>query len=678
MNHASKKPNKLISEKSPYLLQHAYNPVNWYPWSEEAFKKAQSENKPVFLSIGYSSCHWCHVMEKESFEDEEVAALLNDSFISIKVDREERPDIDHVYMAFCQAMTGSGGWPLSIFMTSDKKPFYCGTYFSKHTHFGRIGMIELVQKIKELWVTENKKLLESASEVTVLLEKIDTSFSSSELEASVFNIAFKELENIYDDENGGFGNAPKFPSPHNLLFLLRYFKQTKNIKALEMVEKTLESMCLGGIWDHVGFGFHRYSTDSQWILPHFEKMLYDQAMLLMAFTEAFQLTGKNFYKDIVNKIVTYLKNEMRSNDGGFFSAEDADSEGEEGKFYLWTKKEVEELLQTDAEMFSKTYNIEKDGNFLEESTKQKTRKNVLYLKDRFIESEESRQKLYSFRNKRVHPNKDDKILTDWNGLLIAALSKAAFVFNDDEYKNLAIDACEFILKNLRCQDEKLLHSYRDGKSQVMGNLDDYAFFIWGLLDLYEATYDLKYLKIATILTNDLLQRFSDKEHGGFYFTPHDGEKLLIRKKVFYDGAIPSGNSVAMLNLIRLWKITSNQSFQMYAIELQKAVSNQVANYPLGFTFFLSALDFLFNPNIELIIVGNKESHDTNLMFEMIRKVYFPNKIILLKENQNDLVKIAPYVSAYSCIGGKATVYICKDMKCNEPITESQKITELLL
>ena len=678
MNHASKKPNKLISEKSPYLLQHAYNPVNWYPWSEEAFKKAQSENKPVFLSIGYSSCHWCHVMEKESFEDEEVAALLNDSFISIKVDREERPDIDHVYMAFCQAMTGSGGWPLSIFMTSDKKPFYCGTYFSKHTHFGRIGMIELVQKIKELWVTENKKLLESASEVTVLLEKIDTSFSSSELEASVFNIAFKELENIYDDENGGFGNAPKFPSPHNLLFLLRYFKQTKNIKALEMVEKTLESMCLGGIWDHVGFGFHRYSTDSQWILPHFEKMLYDQAMLLMAFTEAFQLTGKNFYKYIVNKIVTYLKNEMRSNDGGFFSAEDADSEGEEGKFYLWTKKEVEELLQTDAEMFSKTYNIEKDGNFLEESTKQKTRKNVLYLKDRFIESEESRQKLYSFRNKRVHPNKDDKILTDWNGLLIAALSKAAFVFNDDEYKNLAIDACEFILKNLRCQDEKLLHSYRDGKSQVMGNLDDYAFFVWGLLDLYESTYDLKYLKIATILTNDLLQRFSDKEHGGFYFTPHDGEKLVIRKKVFYDGAIPSGNSVAMLNLIRLWKITSNQSFQMYAIELQKAVSNQVANYPLGFTFFLSALDFLFNPNIELIIVGNKESHDTNLMFEMIRKVYFPNKIILLKENQNDLVKIAPYVSAYSCIGGKATVYICKDMKCNEPITESQKITELLL
>ncbi|MGP8284681.1 MAG: thioredoxin domain-containing protein, partial [Desulfomonilaceae bacterium] len=542
VNIRKNRPNRLIDEKSPYLLQHAYNPVDWHAWGVEAFERAKQEDKPIFLSIGYSTCHWCHVMEKESFEDDEVAELMNKVFVSIKVDREERPDIDHTYMTVCQMMTGGGGWPLNIVMTADRKPFFAGTYFPKNSRHGRIGLIELSERIEHLWLNDRAQIDDATEKIVTALNVPAPRGVSGALDLEVLRTAFQQLSQRFDPKYGGFGEAPKFPTPHNILFLLRYWKRSGDERSLQMVTKTLDQMRLGGIFDHVGFGFHRYSTDAQWLTPHFEKMLYDQAMLALAYTEAYQATRKISYKKTAEEIFDYVLRDLTSPEGAFYSAEDADSEGEEGKFYLWTLDEIREALpDTEANLVERAFNVFSMGNFKEETTQSLTGRNILHLK-RPLEQlngqlgfseiqiqetwESARKRLFEIREKRVHPHKDDKILTDWNGLMIAALSKASRVFGDKAYAVAAGRAVNFIITSMRDTNGRLLRRYRLGEAGLSAHVDDYSFLVWGLLELYETTFEPQYLKIAVDLNKDFVQRFWDKEQGGFFFTANDSEKLL--------------------------------------------------------------------------------------------------------------------------------------------------------
>ncbi|MHA2429129.1 MAG: thioredoxin domain-containing protein [Candidatus Hermodarchaeia archaeon] len=574
MSSKSKKPteNRLAKEKSPYLLQHADNPVDWYPWGKEAFSEAKKEDKPIFLSIGYSTCHWCHVMAHESFENERIAKLMNEVFVNIKVDREERPDIDSLYMSVAQMLTGSGGWPLTIIMAPDKQPFFAATYIPAETRFGRMGMDELIPEIQRLWKEDRNRLNAITKNIRTNLETSAQGSKGAELGEGVLEMAFDALKQRFDEEYGGFGFRPKFPSPHNLMFLLRYWKRTKNKEALRMVEETLHAMRKGGIFDHVGLGFHRYSTDPKWLLPHFEKMLYDQAMLTMAYAEAYQTTKKDEYAQTVREIITYVLRDMTSPEGGFYSAEDADSEGEEGKFYVWTEEEIRKVLpKQEANVFLKVYNFEPEGNFLEEATGKRMGTNILHLKKPLATEAKAqkmteegllkllegiREKLFEVREQRIHPHKDDKILADWNGLMIAALAKAARVLDEPSYAEAAKKAVNFVFTQMLDAKGRLLHRYRDKEAKILAFLDDYAFMIWGLLELYETTLEPEYLQKAVELNAELLTHFWDDVGGGFYFTSDDAEDLLVRKKDAYDGAIPSGNSVAMLNLLRLARITA--------------------------------------------------------------------------------------------------------------------------
>jgi uncharacterized protein YyaL (SSP411 family) len=574
LSSKSKKPteNRLAKEKSPYLLQHADNPVDWYPWGKEAFSEAKKEDKPIFLSIGYSTCHWCHVMAHESFENERIAKLMNEVFVNIKVDREERPDIDSLYMSVAQMLTGSGGWPLTIIMAPDKQPFFAATYIPAETRFGRMGMDELIPEIQRLWKEDRNRLNAITKNIRTNLETSAQGSKGAELGEGVLEMAFDALKQRFDEEYGGFGFRPKFPSPHNLMFLLRYWKRTKNKEALRMVEETLHAMRKGGIFDHVGLGFHRYSTDPKWLLPHFEKMLYDQAMLTMAYAEAYQTTKKDEYAQTVREIITYVLRDMTSPEGGFYSAEDADSEGEEGKFYVWTEEEIRKVLpKQEANVFLKVYNFEPEGNFLEEATGKRMGTNILHLKKPLATEAKAqkmteegllkllegiREKLFEVREQRIHPHKDDKILADWNGLMIAALAKAARVLDEPSYAEAAKKAVNFVFTQMLDAKGRLLHRYRDKEAKILAFLDDYAFMIWGLLELYETTLEPEYLQKAVELNAELLTHFWDDVGGGFYFTSDDAEDLLVRKKDAYDGAIPSGNSVAMLNLLRLARITA--------------------------------------------------------------------------------------------------------------------------
>ncbi len=695
------KANRLIKEKSPYLLQHAYNPVDWYPWNEEAFKKAKEEDKPVFLSIGYSTCHWCHVMEEESFEDEEIAKLMNDAFISIKVDREERPDIDSVYMSVCQMLTGAGGWPMTIIMTPDKKPFFAGTYFPKESRFGRIGINELVPRIKELWQTKRDEILNSSEEISSAIISSSSFKAGIPLKEDIFNITFKEFEERFDEEYGGFGNAPKFPTPHNLMFLLRYWKRYENQDALEMVEKTLTEMRKGGIYDHIGFGFSRYSTDREWLVPHFEKMLYDQALLVMAYTEAYQVTKKNFYKDTAEEILTYVMRDMTSVEGGFYSAEDADSEGVEGKFYVWTTDEIKEILSDDTDIFIKFFNVKEEGNWTDSVHGIKGITNILHTKKNLNEFandvglsekefkeklKKSRQKLFAEREKRIHPYKDNKILTDWNGLMISAFAKAAQVFNNKIYSETATKAADFILLKMFVPPQRdpanggdddsgrLLHRYREGEAGIFANADDYAFLIAALLDLYETTFETEYLKQALKLNDDFIKHFWDNEAGGFFFTPGYGEKLIARQKEIYDGAVPSGNSVAMLNLLRIARITAKSEYDEKAEIINKTFSTPISKYPAGFTQFLIALDFATGPSKEIIISGK----DYHAFLSHILEKFIPAKILLKISSENDFViKLAPYLKNYLPADNKTKVFVCENYICNLPVDNAEALERVL-
>jgi len=688
--------NRLIFEKSPYLLQHADNPVDWYPWGPEAFEKARREDKPIFLSIGYSTCHWCHVMEHESFEDSEVARLMNEVFVSIKVDREERPDLDNIYMTVCQMLTGSGGWPLTIIMTPDKKPFFAGTYFPKESRSGIIGMLDLVPRIKEIWITRREEVVKSANQITAALGQVSKYAPGEELGEPILKSAYEQLVQRFDEQYGGFGSAPKFPSPHNLLFLLRYWKRTGDEKSLRMVEKTLQAMRNGGIYDYLGFGFHRYSTDQLWLVPHFEKMLYDQALLAMAYTEAYQTTGNGEYGQTAREIFTYVLRDMKAPTGGYYSGEDAQSEGEEGKFNLWTEEEIRQVLSAEeADLIITVFHVEKEGNFHEEATGKRRGRNILYVKGSIGEIaaglkisvrdlrrrlEDARGKLFAAREKRIHPHKDDKILVDWNGLMIAALAKGARILDEPQYVEAAKEALDFILTTMRNSDGRLLHRYRDGEAALPAYVDDYAFLIWGMLELYETTFEAGYLQNALNLNNDLLKHFWDDQAGGFYFTADDAEKLLVRQKDIYDGAIPSGNSVAALNLLRLGRITANANLEEKAAKIGRVFSKGIKQSPSAHTQLLVAVDFVIGPSYEVVIAGDSGAEDTKAMVRALRSRFVPNKIVLFRPSEKEspeIIQLAEYTKYQSSIDGKATAYVCLNYRCKLPTTDPGKMLELL-
>ncbi len=680
--------NRLALEKSPYLLQHADNPVDWHPWGDEAFAKAKAEDKPVFLSIGYSTCHWCHVMEHESFEDSAVAALMNDAFVSIKVDREERPDIDNVYMTVCQMMTGRGGWPLTVILTPDGKPFWAGTYIPRDDRYGSSGMMSFIPEIKAAWQNRRPDVTNASLSITDQLRAFTAGHGGEEdLTAATLDQAYNQLIQRYDPTRGGFGDAPKFPTPHNLLFLLRYWKRSGVERPLEAVETTLDAMAHGGIYDQVGNGFHRYSTDERWFAPHFEKMLYDQALLVMAYTEAYQATGKAQYKRIAEETIAYVLRDMTDGTGGFYSAEDADSEGIEGKFYLWTEEEIRNLLdEGDAKLAIDVYGVDRAGNFADEVPGG----NILFLrrplevvaKEQGVSEGDLRSRLdrirktmFTERAKRIHPHKDDKILTDWNGLMIAAIAKAARVFERTDYATSARQAAEFVLKSLR-PNGTLLHRYRDGHAGIPANVDDYAFLVWGLTELYETTFDVAYLRTAIELNQELIDRFWDSENGGLFFTSGDGDQRIVRMKEVYDGALPSGNSVSMLNFVRLGRLTADAKLETRAAAIGRAFQKQVSEGPGAFTLLLSALDFAIGPSYEVVIVGRPDATDTNAMKRALDRIYLPNKVVLFKpsnERSPAIVDIAPFTKEHTAVDGKATSYVCFNYACDLPTTDPRRM-----
>ncbi len=670
--------NRLADEQSPYLLQHANNPVDWYPWGEEAFKKAKELDRPIFLSIGYSTCHWCHVMEHESFEDDSVAKLLNDGFISIKVDREELPEIDHVYMTVCQAMTGGGGWPLTIVMTPAKEPFFAGTYFPKDKRGGRSGLFQILPMITDAWTSKRQDIMTSVGQVKNYLDQLNSKPAGNNFSTELINKAYDQFRNGFDEEYGGFFKAPKFPSPHNLIFLMRYHHSFDNKIALEMATKTLKQMRLGGIYDHIGFGFHRYSTDRHWLVPHFEKMLYDQAMIAMAYTEAYHITGEDIFAQTANEIFTYVLRDMTASEGGFFSAEDADSEGEEGKFYVWNEQEIKEVLgENYGKEFNDIFSITTPGNYKDESSGKQTRLNIPHLKNYNSNGnndlDSAREKLFNIREKRIHPLKDDKILTDWNGLMIAALAKAAIVLNEPGYLDAAEKAAKFVLHSIS-KGERLLKRYRNGVAALDAHLDDYAFMAWGLLELYEATFSTKYLSQALDLMNIMVEDFWDDKNGGFFLGSDQSEKLIVRSKTAYDGAIPSGNSVAVMNMVKLTRITGNTKWAELAEKTMRAFSEDVNRTPTGYTLMLTGFMFDTQNSKEIVIVGDSRNRNTTKFLHTIRASYAPHKVLLFKDtsvSDNRLEQLANWTSTQNSINGKPTAYVCKNFACNQPTSDLQ-------
>jgi uncharacterized protein len=666
--------NRLVFEKSPYLLQHARNPVDWWPWGEAAFAEAARLDKPIFLSIGYSTCHWCHVMEHESFEDAEVAALINEHCIPVKVDREERPDIDEVYMQVTQAITGSGGWPMTVMMTPDKHPFFAGTYFPKESIAGRPGIKTVITELNKAWVERREEVNSTALGISDQLGQMMAGSPGGDLESKIFDIAYEQFAAKYDASQGGFSIRPKFPVPPNLNFLMRYHVRTGSLEALEMVEKTLIGMRRGGIFDHVGYGMHRYSTDREWLVPHFEKMLYDQALVSVAYLEAYQITGKEIYARTAREILDYVDRVMTSPGGGFYSAEDADSEGVEGKFYVWTIEEIKSVLgDEDGEFFAETFHFEETGNFLDEATRVKTGENIPHLKEELLDEtrvriEAMREKLFLHREKRVHPLKDDKILTDWNGLMITAFAKAAQALGEERYEATAVKATEFLLTELTDGEGRLLKRHREGESGLTAQFEDYAFFIRGLLDVYETTFEVRYLEKAISFQQIADEFFLDREMGGYFTVASDAEQLIVRAKKLYGGAIPSGNAMSIGNLSRLYRITGNPEYATRNDELIRAFSGEIAEQPMVYPLALCGLDFNFGPTHEVVISGEHADAGTRAMIAALRKEFRPNQVVILRtpENADALAKVAPYTETQVSVGGKATAYVCRNFACKVP------------
>ena len=677
--------NRLVFEQSPYLRQHARNPVDWYPWGEEAFERAREENKPIFLSIGYSTCHWCHVMEHESFEDEQVAALMNEHFVCVKVDREERPDVDQAYMTVTQAMTGSGGWPMTVVMTPDRRPFFAGTYFPKHGRGGRAGMMQLAPQLAEAWRTQGDRVEEHANRIVEHVKGLASGSPGERPGDELFAKAQAELEERYDEELGGFGMAPKFPVPHNLRFLLRQHDRTGNPATLDMVVRTLRAMHAGGVWDHVGKGLHRYSTDREWLVPHFEKMLYDQATFSMACIEAWQVTGHDDLRAAAEETFEYVLRDLLDPGGAFHSAEDADSEGEEGLFYVWTMDELVEVLGAqDAHLVALAYGADDEGNFREEATGVQTERNILHrpldqrerlLRENLDPDEVLErmpallEKLMAVRVDRVRPFLDDKVLTDWNGLMIAALASGAKAFDEPRYRDAAARAADFVLMNLVREDGRLVKRWRAGDADHDAMLEDHAFLAWGLVELYEATGEVRWLREAQRIADLALEHFWDEDGGGFFLSPDDGETLFVRAKDVYDGAIPSGNSVMALVLARLARMTGRVAYEERAWGVLEAFSGQLQRMASGHTQLLLALDFLRGPSSEVVVVSGGDGPEAEVASRIFRP-FLPRKVVLhLHAGAKGLKELAPYAAELPASeDAAATLFVCREFTCSAPTT----------
>lgn len=701
-------PNRLINEKSPYLLQHAFNPVDWHPWGEEAFEKSRKEDKPIFLSIGYSTCHWCHVMARESFENPDIAKIMNAHFVCIKVDREERPDVDKVYMTAVQAMTGSGGWPMSVWLTPSLQPFFAGTYFPPDSRYGRPGFPDLLQRLHAAWIEQREQVLKSGADILNALQEHTAISGAPEATPAflpILRTAYSQLQSSYDERLGGFGNAPKFPRSVTLNFLLRYYARTNEKGALEMTLATLRKMWAGGMYDHLGGGFHRYSVDAYWRVPHFEKMIYDQAQLVWSYLEAYQITREDFFANVAREILDYVLRDMTHPDGGFYSAEDADSapdaahpeEKEEGAFYLWRKPEIENLLGTEnAELFNYCFGVSDAGNTISDPHNEFRDRNVLYAAytlpeaaRRFKKTEteitavlnNGKQKLFEWRKNRPRPHLDDKIITAWNGLMISAFARAAQVLDEPKYLQAAERAADFVLSKLyNPPTQTLVRRYRDGEAKFPAHLDDYAFFTQGLIDLYEASFDIKWLESAASLTETQNRLFWDKKDGGFFDTSGEDKTILLRAKEDYDGAEPSANSIAVLNLLRLAQMHGQKDWREMSEQTLRLFGSRLQNIPHAMPQMLVAVDFSLDQPKQIIIAGKPEAPDTRALLRAVHERFLPNKILLLadgREGQAYLQKHLPFIAALLPLAGKATAYICEDYACQLPTAEIKVMRELL-
>ena len=664
-------PNKLAEEKSPYLIQHAYNPVNWYPWGDEVFEKAKKENKPIFLSIGYSTCHWCHVMAHECFEDQEVAEVLNDAFVCIKVDKEERPDIDTVYMTICQVTTGHGGWPLTILMTPNQKPFYAGTYLPKNSRPAVLGLIDLLNQVRTDWQDNPEGMISTGDKLADIMKmEFEASSDSADISKDLINLAVTQFSQNFDHDYGGFGNEPKFPTPHNLMFLLRHAQLEADEKSLFMVENTLKHMYRGGIYDHIGYGFSRYSTDAKWLVPHFEKMLYDNALLATIYAETYQFTKDPLYKTVAEQIFEYIRREMTDPEGGFYCAQDADSEGEEGKYYTFNPEEINQILEPDdASFFCEYFDITKEGNFEEG----KSIPNLIKQNDLKYNNEKvlrTCNHVYSYRLDRARLHKDDKALTSWNALMINAYATAAKILKNEDYITVAKSAVEFVNTRLMDPNGLLYVSYRDGKPAHFGLIDDYAFYGMALLSLYDATFDIDYIHQACNMADRMIELFWDKKYGGFYLNANDAEQLIYRPKEVYDGVIPSGNSVAGYVLQRLANITASPHYMEYANKQLRFLAGQVKDYPAGHSFALVAFCQALYPSKEIVCVVS-ENEDYKELSDYLSEHFEPNTVVLLKSEKNfeKVLEVADYAEDYRIINNKTTYYICENHNCYAPTNE---------
>ncbi len=653
--------NRLKNEKSPYLLQHKDNPVDWYPWCEEAFKTAEREDKAVFLSIGYSTCHWCHVMARESFEDPEIAALLND-YVCIKVDREERPDVDAVYMTVCQALTGAGGWPLTVFMTPKQKPFFAGAYFPKNSSYGRQGLRELLIQISYLWSEEREKLLESSEKITeVLNRKPSSSIGEEKADRALLLKGFKLLSETFDSKWGGFGSAPKFPTPHNLIFLTRTYENEGVDEALQMAEYTLKAMACGGIFDHIGGGFARYSTDEQWLIPHFEKMLYDNALLISAYLEAYQITKNSFYSDIARRTADYILNELADSSGGFYCGQDADSDGAEGKYYVFTVDEILRILgEKDGLEFCRLYNVTERGNFEGKSVPNR----IGQTNEPWNYNDPRLQRIYEYRKSRERLHLDYKILLSWNSWTIASLSQAGVILDEPRYLSAAVRAWNFIREKTTDSNNRLFHCFRSGEAAYAGQLDDYAVYALASIELYRSTFETIYLQEAALRAKQAIDLFEDKENGGYYLTAHDSERLISRPKETYDGAVPSGNSVIEEVLAELAYLTGESLFREAADRQHAFMAGEIKNYPAAHCFSLTAMAKSIYPHKELICVGNRFPSE---ILSYFRNCPARNISVVFKSDKNEktMSSVAPFTDSYRA-SEDLLWYLCEGGACRTP------------
>ena len=683
-------PNRLINETSPYLLQHAHNPVDWYPWGPEALERARAEDRPILLSVGYSACHWCHVMERESFEDRQIAELMNDNFVCIKVDREERPDIDSIYMMAVQAMTGQGGWPMTVFLTPEGKPFYGGTYFPPEDRMGMPGFPKVIESIARAYRENRGDVVRTTAQLIQRMQQVSSAVRSLEpLTTDVLYQAYRAIAGQFDDTHGGVGLQPKFPQPMTYEFLLRYYQRAQDPEALEMVELTLDKMAAGGIYDQIGGGFHRYSTDTYWLVPHFEKMLYDNALLVKLYLHAYQVTGKPLYRRVIEETLEYVRREMTDPLGGFYSAQDADSEGVEGKFFVWRPEDIVDVLgKEEGEAVNAYYGVTREDNFEGRSILHVQTEPATAARESGIGEEElegllqrSKAALLEVRDRRIRPGRDDKILTAWNGMMLRAFAEAAAVLGRADYAEIANHNAKFILSRMRLEG-RLLRTYRDGEAKLNGYLEDHAFLIDGLIALHEVTFDARWLEEAISLGEAMVELFWDEASGQFYDTGSDHEELIVRPRDVSDNAIPSGSSMATDVLLRLAVITGDSEYERRAVTALRSAREMMARFPTGAGHWLCGLDFYLSTTKEIAIVGERADPATTALSSEVYRHYLPNRVLVGRHDGDNATPVGarhavPLLEDRNRIDGRPTAYVCKSYVCNLPVTDPQALASQL-